>query len=121
MGNGRPDLLAHSAIGRDGGHDDDHTMAGKQLADETDAPDVDVAILLTEAQAFREVSPDHISIKHFYFGAGGAQPCLDDLGDGALARAGKTGKPKDKTLMHAGFPEPLRAAHPRSAGPYHRR
>src|SRR5262249_4912227 len=121
MWNGRPDFFAHGAVGRDGGHNHDHTVAGKQLADESDAPDVDVAVLFAEAEPFGEVRADHVAVEQLDLCAVGAQARFDDIGDGALAGPGEPREPKDKALMHAGFPEPLRAARRRSAALSRRR
>ena len=90
-------------------------------SDESDAPDVDVAILFAEAKPFGEMSADDVAVEQLDLRAGGAQARFDDTRNGALARPGEPREPKDKALMHAGFPEPLRAARRRSAALCRRR
>ena len=54
--NARAELISNRAIRRNGGGYGDHSVARKQLANETDAADVFVAVFLTETEAFREMS-----------------------------------------------------------------
>src|SRR5262249_25044751 len=75
-------------------------IAGKQLAHKADAADVDVAILLAEAEAFGEMSPHDIAIEHFHFGSLLPQTQLQRARNRALARAAHPGEPQRKSLVH---------------------
>src|SRR5207248_10231707 len=65
-----------------------------------DAADIFVAVFLAEAQPFRKVSAHRVAIQHFHPGVQLAQPLFQQIGNGALARAGHTREPERETFMH---------------------
>ena len=69
-----PDAPAHFAIRRDGGRDGDHAVARKQLADESDAADIFIAVLAAEAQAFGKMRPHDVAVEQLHLRARRAQP-----------------------------------------------
>src|SRR5215211_6406976 len=96
-----PRLVADLAVGRDGGRDDRHAVAGEQVRDERDAADVRVAILLREAEALREVLADDVAVEHLERHAALAQRLDELVGDRGLARAGEAREPEGEALVVA--------------------
>ena len=89
-----PHLVAHYPVGRNGsGHGDD-AIAGKEARDEADSPDVDVAVFFGERESLRDVLSHLVAVEQFDTMAARPQLLHDDLGDGALARAGEAGEPQ---------------------------
>src|SRR6266850_2831767 len=63
------DLVARSAIRTDSGANRHAAMSHNFCRNKADAPDVCIAIFLTEAQTFRKMSADDISIQQGYLAA----------------------------------------------------
>src|SRR5579883_728133 len=99
--NAGADLVTEGAVGRNGSSHGDYAIARQQLADEPNPPDVRVAILLAEAETFREMSANHIAIQQLDLRAMRAQPFDHQSGYGALTRARKAGEPERESLMHS--------------------
>src|SRR5205807_1932344 len=77
----------------DGGGDDLYPIAGEQLGDEADPPDVDVAVLLREAETLGQVLPHDVAIEQLDALAPGLEGRRKRLGDGALAGRRQPGHP----------------------------
>src|SRR6266481_9114551 len=58
-----PHLVAHGAVGGDRRGDDLHPIASEQLGHEADPTDVDVAVLLGEAETLGEVLPHDVAVQ----------------------------------------------------------
>src|SRR5262245_11331909 len=106
VGNARAHFVTYVAVGGNGGRDGDHTVAGEHFAHPSDAADVDVAVLLAEAEAFGEVGAYHVAVKDFDLSAERAQTLFEQVGDGALPRPGHSGEPDSESFMHAGPSRP---------------
>jgi len=56
--------LAKRPVGRDRRGDSDDAVAGEQVTDKADAPNVGVAILFAEPQALAQIGADDIPIQY---------------------------------------------------------
>ena len=74
----------------DGRGDGDDAVAGEQLRDEPDAPDVDIAILFAEPEPGTEGLTDLIAVEHLDAQAAGTQLGRDALPDRRFAGTGQT-------------------------------
>ncbi len=90
-------LRARVLVRGDGRGDGNHAIAGEQLRDETDAPDVDVAILFAEPEAGAERLTNLIAVEHLDAQAARTQLCGNPLPDRRLAGTGQTGEPDRET------------------------
>src|SRR5207302_8973684 len=88
-----PDLVTHRAVGGDGGGDDLYPIAGEQLGDEADPPDVDVAVLLREAETLGQVLPHDVAIQQLDALASGPEGGHQGLRNGALPGRRQPGHP----------------------------
>ena len=102
------DHLAHQFAGlgvrADRSDDDRRAVAREELRDEADAKDVGVAVLPREPEALRQVGAHHIPIQMVNEDASTLDLRPDDLGDGALARAGQAREPEGEAsgvILHA--------------------
>ena len=100
-----PGLVPVCTEGRHKGGQHDHARIQEQLGHLTDAADILLTVGIGEAQVFAEAVADVVAIQHI----GGESPleqgCIDGIGQGALARAGEPGEPKNgaavPTLLRA--------------------
>ena len=108
----RARVLPHLLVRRDRG--DDHGGAGARDArgDPADARDVDVAVLLREAEALREVRADDVAVEVLDDEAAPLELRLDDVRDRRLARARQAREPEDEAcavLVHVCSPHSVRS------------
>lgn len=82
------DPVAGLAVGRYGGRDGNYAVTAQNLADEADAANVDVAVLLAETETFGEMRANHVAIQNLHLGAERAQPVFQDGADRGFASSG---------------------------------
>src|SRR4029077_18223906 len=93
-------LVADFAIGRDRRRDRHPAAARYEPRHVSDAPDVGVAILFGEAEAFRQVGAHLVAVDQLGVTAAARELGRERVGDGRLARAGKPGEPDHETPAH---------------------
>ncbi len=108
IGHQGPGLVTVSAEGRNKGGQRDHPGIHKQLGHLADATDVLLPVGIGEAQVLAEAMADVVTIEHIGGQAAFKQHSVDGVGQGAFARAGQAGEPKNGAavtpLAAAGFP-----------------
>src|SRR5260370_893127 len=100
----RPHLVADLAIRRDGGRDRHAATADDEPRHVADAPDVGVAVLLGEAQAFREMSSHLIAVEQLDMAAVTGEPRGQRNHDRRPAGSGESCAPDHEALAHASLP-----------------
>src|SRR5258705_6764790 len=92
-------LVADLGVWGDRRGDHRHAVAAEQVGDEGDATDVDVAVLLREAEALREVFAHHVAIEDLQLRTALAQLFLEQPGNCRLAGTGESGEPEGEALL----------------------
>ena len=90
---------AHVAERRDRRDEDEDAVAGQQLRDPADPPDVDRPVVAGVAAGGGEVRPDRVAVEHLDPQTAGAQLRLAAVGDRRLARAGQAGEPDRRAAL----------------------
>src|SRR5664279_6284286 len=100
----RSDVLTGGLVRRDRGTDGDAPVLRDLRCDPADAPDVDVPVLLGEAQLTGEVLADEITVEHGDRAAAQLQQFDHQyVGDGGLARTGEPGEEDREALPGPGL------------------
>ena len=94
-----PDLAADVAERRDRRDEDQDAVAGQQLRDPADPPDVDRPVVAGVAAGGGEVRPDRVAVEDLDPQSAGPQLGLAAVGDGRLARAGQAGEPDRRAAL----------------------
>src|SRR5439155_6278812 len=90
--------VARGAVGAHRGADDGAAVADDLRGHEADAEDVRVAILLREAEAFREMRADHVAVEQRDLAPVLEQTAHHDLAGRRLSGAAQAGEPDAEAL-----------------------
>ena len=96
-----PGFVPVGTEGRDEGCEHNYARIEKELRHLSDAADVFLPVRIGEAQVLAEAVADVVAIQHIGGQAPREQGCVHGIGQGAFARAGKTGEPEDGAAMAA--------------------
>ena len=98
----RPHCLAGGVVWGDRGTDGDPTTPGYLRRDVSDPADVDVTMLLREAELRREVLSHQVAVKHRHRPTAHFEQLHEQgIGDGRLTGARETGEENSETLAGA--------------------
>jgi hypothetical protein len=79
-------FITDRAIRRDRAHKSDHAIAGQEIGDEADSPNILVSILTAEAKPSTDVSTHHVSVKQLRPDVARDQVLAEAARDGAFSR-----------------------------------
>ena len=91
--------IASSPVGRNRRNQNDSSVAGQQLRNKSDAPDVLVAVLLAESQVLAEIVSDDVAVNYFDLQSMGQKFGGNRPADGGLSGSAKSREPDSETAL----------------------